>query len=310
MGEFSPNFFHPTFYSLNKMKKIIIGFLAIITLVFGTIWLLNHNAKFFYPKMTLSILQINSLGDDEAQLNINVNLKNRSPFSMDFDDFNFRITAKDKILAQTDTVIPISLKRFKSSNFKVPFKIQLADIKRIAAEMDKAGKDSCWYSFDLEIINKKTLFLPDTIFIQSKEKLPTYHVPEVKLARMEPIKIRAEGGPKFRLHLTIDNKNLFPIEIKSPSYAVTFEGDDVLLQGNYPKTLFVPGKTSLAVPIAVQMDKKTILAHAGKLLFKKDELDVALIFKGDLVTNSKFIDGCTLVIKVNGDFKELTNRDR
>ncbi|AWW00389.1 LEA type 2 family protein [Arcticibacterium luteifluviistationis] len=288
------------------MKKLYALFFAAFILL-TAFWALYKFSGVFLPKMTLTVLQINRIGADNATLKIRVDLKNRSALSINLKDVNFKINAGGETLVETDTVVPVSMKAFKSSSFTVPVNLKLSQIKNLNYQKELQKQDSCLYSLMLEVVNEPSFFLPDTLFIKTEEKLPLYHLPEVVLTNMEPVKIFGSEGPKYNLTLLIKNKNLVPLVIKDPEYAVTFEGEDVLIEGFYGKDLVVPAKSSKTFLLPVQMDKETIIKHASKLIFNKSELDVNLIFKGNLQTNSEYIDGCNLVVKVKGNFKELVN---
>ena len=269
----------------------------------GGFFVFSKLSTVFYPKMTLSILQINQIGSAEANLDIQVSLKNRSPLAIDFDSFSFFVSAGNKSLIKTDTAIPLSLKSFRTTRFKLPVKLNVHNIKSLS---NGSSEDSLEYHFGLCLTNKENFLLPDTINIRSSEVLPVYHLPKVSLTKIEPIKILKKGGPTFYLHLQIRNNNLTPLEVKQPKYSATFAGKDVLLKGQYPKDLYIKPKSTKYLKIPVQMAKKTILGHVGKLLFNKDELDVSLVFEGNIVTQTEYIDGCHLRVVIKGDFKELT----
>lgn len=303
MGELSLIFFYTsiTFY---VMKKLYI-FLLVALLILATFWGLYKFSGVFTPKMSLSILQINRIGGDEATLKVKVDLKNRSPLSVKFKDINLRIKANAETLVETDTVIPVAMKAFKSTSFTVPITLNLSEIKSLNYQKTLQKKDSCIYNFMLEVVNEPSFFLPDTVFVETEEKLPLYHLPEVMLTNMEPVKLLGSGGPKYNLTLLISNKNTMPLVIKNPRYAVKFEGNDVLIEGDYPEDLIVEPVSSKSFFVPVQMEKQTIIKHARKLLFNKEELDVKLIFKGNLQTNSNYIHGCNLVVQVKGSLKEL-----
>ncbi len=285
------------------MKTKIAILVALLVLLAGGYFAFSKLSNVFYPKMTLSILQINQIGSEEANLDVEVSLKNRSPLAIDFESFSFYVSAENKELVKTDTAIPLSLKSFRTTRFKLPVKLNVHNIKSLSEE---STKDSLEYHFGMCLTNKKNFLLPDTISINSSETLPVYYLPKVMLTKIEPIKILKKGGPTFYLHLQIRNNNASPLEVKQPKYSATFEGTDVLLAGQYPKDLYIKAKSTKYLKIPVQMEKKTILEHAGKLLFNKDELDVNLIFEGNMVTRSEYIDGCHLRVIIKGNFKELT----
>ncbi|WP_341225771.1 LEA type 2 family protein [uncultured Arcticibacterium sp.] len=286
------------------MKRLYIILIAAF-IVFAAFWGLYKFSGVFTPKMTLSVLQINRVGADEATLQVRVDLKNRSPLSVSFKDVNFRIKANAETLVETDTVIPVDMKAFKTTSFTVPITLKLSEIKALNYQKTLEKQDSCMYSFMLEVVNEPGFFLPDTLFIEKEEKLPLYHLPEVELANMEAVELLGSEGPRYNLTLLIKNKNKIPLVIKNPRYAVTFEGKDVLIEGTYPEDLVVKEASSKTFNLMVQMDRETIIKHASKLIFRKEELDVNLIFKGNLETNSTYIDGCNLVVKVKGNLKEL-----
>lgn len=288
---------------MKKLYTILIS-LLIIT---ASLWSVYRFSGLFSPKMTLSVLQINRIGADEASLKVKVDLKNRSPLSVSFKDINFRVKADGQTLIETDTVVPVSMKSFKTSSFIVPVNVKLSQIKSLNIEKTKEKQDSCIYHFRLEVINEPSFFLPDTFFINTEEKLPLYQLPEVVLTKMEPIEYLAPAGPRYNLTLKVKNKNLVPLVILDPQYMVTFEGEDVLIEGTYPKDLVVPPKSDKILVLPVQMKKETIFKHVNKIIFNKEELGVNLIFKGNIKTKSQYIEDCNLVVKVNGSLKELIN---
>lgn len=286
------------------MKKGILFGLIVLVLLGAGLWFYAHQANWFYPRVTFSIVQINSIGAADAEMTVKVDIKNRAPFSMRFEHVDFIISADSTVLLETFGHVPVHLKSLEKTTFEVPVKVHLAGIKETAR---RHYKDSTNYRFQALFINQKGSFFPDSLQISTSELMPTYHLPRVSLSSMEKDKLLAKGGPTFFLDLLIENRNAFPLEIKDPSYAVIFEDNEVLFEGHYPEALFVQPRKTKTARIHVQMDKDTLLKHTGKLLFNKQELDVKLIFKGRVITRNQYIDGCNVTILVKGDMKQLMN---
>jgi LEA14-like dessication related protein len=283
------------------MRKVYVmsGFLIVI-LIAG-LWFWDQKKHFFHPKVTFSILQVRDVSSSIANLRVN----NQIPFRLNFDHIDFRILANDHTLLETNGKSSLKINAFGKSSFEMPVKVHLDDIKRIAG---KSKNDSTEYLFKAMLIRKGSLFLPDSLEIVTQQRLPTFHLPQVSLVKIQRDKLLKKGGPTFFLDVLIENKNNTPMEILDASYAVLFEDKEVLFEGVYPHKVYVEPKSSKQVQLHVQMDKNTILKHTGKLLFNKKELEVRIVFKGLLATSNPYIDGCNVTIIIKGDFKELTSK--
>ncbi len=287
------------------MKKILIASLIVLTAVIITGVYLYQQRHMFYPKVTFSIVHIRQIEAADAEMLVRVQLNNRAPFSLQFNHLNFQVKADDRVLLETMGKIPLHLKKRSVSDFEVPVKIHLEDIKKVVKTEEG---DSTLYTFEAQLIDPGFAFLPDTVKISSSDNLPTYKLPKVTMTSLEKDELLAKGGPTFFLHLLIENRNRFPLEVQNPTYAVFLQEKELLFDGEYSKILVVDPLTSKAVKLQVQFDRDILLKNSGKLLFNKDELDLRIVFNGKLLTRNPYIDGCDITILIKGSLKEFLNK--
>ena len=261
----------------------------------------DSNKRFLLPRVELSKIEISSITSEKMEMTANILIKNEIPISFKVDSLQYRILINGREVMKDHYKKSIDLKSSDTSLISLPITIFSHDLASVLKSNERENNDSVEYSFKVSFFT--SLIFRKHFNIDIEKYLPLVYIPEIKTNHIE-IKSLNFSRADIQLHLSIENRNVFPIKAKDIAYQLSIE-DNQLIKGTIPGLTDIKAKsnTELTIPFTVS------IKEAGKTFFEllKKGSDVKyklhLLFRIDsdenLVKNSK------VVIESAGSLKSI-----
>ena len=261
------------------------------------------------PRVELSRFDFRNITDDEITMNMYILLDNPLPIALKGTnvDYSFYINDQELVTEKYEKVVEVLAE--DSTTIALPAKLAAKKMTAVLEDLDKRGVDSANYrlriSFDMNvpILGEKKIRFDRT------QRLPTYHIPEFKVEKINLGKFGFKETDVAAKVLII-NKNKFPYNITDTHYTITINGKQVI-EGDQPEPILIAkeSKTPVVFPLTVEVGKA--IGLLPKVLFDKKDTPVEIVFRCKVLDKNKdpTFQKSKFVTTVKGTLAEFMGKD-
>ncbi len=279
--------------------------LGLVVLLFFYIY---HKKEKWTPEIDILVLKINNINEENAQLILRLKVKNNLPFSFNSDGFYFEISNRNRVLAHTIQTEKIHIAGNRLNKIEFPMYLNRSAIIRSAQNLTLSNNDSIQYTFKLQLYNPKSFYVPDSVTIVSVQKLPTFKFPEIVFEGVETKHLLSRKKRNITVNIRVRNFSNSPIEIVNPQLSVSLNKEKEVISSKYIRRLIIPARSDKVYPIEVKLLAKSLMAHGGKILFRKEDVFLEIELTANLQTNNDLINNCKIRTSIKGDLKSFLTK--
>jgi LEA14-like dessication related protein len=243
------------------------------------------------PRLELSGLEITSLTSQKTDMMVKVDIKNQLPLSFTVASLQYRILINSTEILKNQYKKSISLKRNASSLITLPITIFNDSLSSVSEVNERGNSDTVEFHFQASFLTH--ILFKKRFNIDIKTSVHKIYIPEIKLENFDMDSLNFTRAV-VKLLVSINNRNLFPLNADSIAYEVSIE-DNQWIKGRIPGSTDIPAKsvTNLTIPITISFKEVTktlfdLLTKGNKVRYK---LHLTLRIESDnkMITNSKVI---------------------
>lgn len=294
-----------------KRSLLVVLFLCIAVLAIFFLWRYigfvrdkDPNKTFLLPRLELSRFEITSMTPERTELTVHVLIKNNVPFSFTADSLQYQIFISEHKVIQDRYKKSITLNGIDSSRIALPITIFNHTLDSTIEAAEQEGIDSVEYRFHGSFF--LNFFLKRKWTIDIKRLLPLIHIPTVTAEHIEISSVGLSGAA-IQLLVSIENKNIFPLQARDIAYEVSIE-DNKWIKGVMPGLTDIHEKsvTDLSIPIKVSFKE------VGKTLFdvllKGSNVRYKLRLTFRVESESDMVKNSNVILETAGSVKSLINK--
>ena len=282
------------------VKKILLGllilFLALITGFFTWRYMSYVLDKdpyktFLLPRVELTVLEITSLTAEKIDMNTRLLIDNQLPFSCTADSLQYSISIDSVEILRSRYKKSITLERNDSSWIALPLTILMQDLKEVILVNERKNIDSVEYH--LEVSFYTNILFRKKYKIDIKRTLPLFYLPEVSIDHIEVDSLNFSRAA-IEVVLSINNKNVFPIQSKNIAYKLAIE-DNEWIEGIIPGLTDIKSQDVTEVRVPMRISFKEVskslfhILKKGRSVKYKLHLTLRIESENNMVKNSKVI---------------------
>jgi len=295
-------------YSIMKKVILICLLLVLFTVAGFFAWLYiryagdpDPNKSFLLPKVAMSVIEVNSLSAEKADLSVGVLIKNQLPITIKADSFQYQLYINDAEIIKTRYKKTILLEANDSSWITLPVTVLKHDVDSVIKANEKRGIDSVEYKLN-------ATFVTDLIFkkkfsVSVKRFLPLIHIPDLKVNRVEIDSLNFKRAA-VTLDVDIRNDNVFDIKVKDYSYEAQIE-DHEWIKGTIKGITDIKAKATTGIEIPMTISLKEVGKTIGKLLRKGKNVNYKLTLKFQMESDVDMLKHSKAIVKSSGSVKSL-----
>lgn len=234
------------------------------------------------PRLEMSTMEITNIDDDQITMNLKMLVDNPLPVGFKANKLRYTVYMADTPIMEELYEKPIDVESGDSTLITLPAKLLIKKLNTVLKTLDRKNIDSTTYgvraAFDLDVP-----ILGERTFTQSFQKrLPTFYVPEVKVADIDFGKLGLKQTD-VAAKVNITNKNAFPFSFKDSHYTVTIDGKQIA-EGDQPEPIVIKAQATTPVVYPVTMKPGKTLGLLPKMLFDKKDTPFLVTFRCKLVS--------------------------
>jgi LEA14-like dessication related protein len=290
------------------MKKTIPWLLLLAGLLAGGIWLYRGLTKpagtegSLKPELGVAAVRVTDLDAERIKMDVGLKLSNPTPVELNTSRVDYRILIDSVPVIESSYRQPIRIASSDSTVVQVPMEVLREPLGKILKRFKEQGIDSAQYRLEATIFADVPIAGEREFNLEKSARLPAFQLPDMKI---EDVKIGKLGLKESSLDVTIRlfNPNVFPIKIKNAQYTIRV-GEESEIEGQLQELVNVPAKGS--APIATHTDVEKGGKLALKFLFDKKDTPFRLDYRGELLTDSEYLEDSRIALRVEGTLDELT----
>jgi LEA14-like dessication related protein len=282
------------------IKKTILTLILLFIVVLGLFLICrylgyardkNPYKTFLLPRLELSEIDITSLTSEKTEMKAKMLIENHIPISFTADSLQYKIFINGTEVMNDQYEKSITLKGNDTSSISLPITIFNRSIISVLNVNEQKNIDSAEFSFHITFFTH--IPFKKHFDIEIKKFLPLIYIPEAKLDHME-ISSLSFSGAVVKLLISINNRNVFPLNAKNIAYEFSIEGNQ-WINGTIPGIMDIRSKNITAVTIPIKVSFKEVGKTLFDLLTKGNNVKYALhlTFRNelgnDMMKNSKVI---------------------
>jgi LEA14-like dessication related protein len=279
--------------------------LALVVVAIIVVWFASGRKVEVDQKPMLSVAAVSISNIDEHKINMNTKmvLKNPLPLELKTKKLEYELFINDKSVIKSTYTKPLTIKSNDSSAIEMPMEILAKPLAGVLKELENQKADSADYKLkatvqlDLPVAGKTNFDFDDT------RRLPAFRLPKVHPKDLDVKKLRWKESV-LSMEVEIENPNLFPFKMEDVAYDVTL-GKDIAMNGTIKGFTNVPAKSTVIVPLELEIKNKQMGKLMWKTLFDKDDTPFATDFVCKIVSDSEMINNSKMVMRTTGKLGDL-----
>lgn len=291
---------------LKRFFLFLAGALLLTILIVGGI-------AFFKPSILIEVLnpdinakihRLNTMNEQTASLDVELTLQNKTPIPLNVKDIYFVVNMDGKQIIKSAKPFAIKIKPFAKSKIILPTEMQLAELKKTAAEFNPAAPDSAKYTVAIHYNMTTFLGIGDSSTVVQQFYHQKMGLPGARIRNVEVIESTLKKQ-RIRVNLDLVNPNPNEIRMKNPRFTVDFNHKKDFIKGSLGKTMILKASALTPKSIEVEIENSKIFNIIGGIIGKGGKLPLKLAFYGNLVSDSDILKECEVKLEVEGDLKSL-----
>lgn len=293
------------------MKKSTPWLLVIVAiLAAGGFWLYRGLSKpagtegSLKPKLGIAAVRVTDLDAERINLDVGVTLSNPFPVELSTSRIDYRILIDSVPVIESSYRQPLRIASSDSTTVQIPMEVLRTPLGKLLKRFKDQGIDSAQYRLEATLFADVPVAGEREFNLERTARLPAFQLPDMKI---EDVKIGKLGLNESSLDVTIrlTNSNVFPIKIKNAQYTIRV-GEDSEIEGRLQEIVHVPAKSSASIATHTDVEKGGKLAL--KFLFDKKNTPFRLDYRGELLTDSEYIQDSRIALRVEGMLDELMKK--
>ncbi len=260
------------------------------------------------PRVEMSRFEYTDISDNAISITMHLLIDNPLPVSFKARNLDYSIYINGQEVIKDSYAKAIQLKSKDSTTIALPAKINAKKLTAVLEDLEQRGVDSTSYrirttfNLDVPILGERTFTIDQT------RRLPTYHIPQVKVDDIDFGKLSLKAMD-VAAKVIIINKNKFQYSITDTHYTITINGKQIA-EGDQAEPILIKKEATTPVIFPVTVKPGQALGLLPKALFDKSDTPFEIAFRCKILDknndpmfqNSKF---ATTIRGTLADLKKL-----
>lgn len=237
------------------------------------------------PRVEVSHIEYTDISDDMISVTAYMLIDNPLPVSFKARDLDYSVQINGEEVIRDSYRKAIALKSKDSSTLALPAKLKATRLIAILKDLERRGVDSTNYriratfNLDVPILGERTFTIDQT------RRLPTYHIPQVKVDDIDFGKLSLKAMD-IAAKVTVVNKNKFSYAITDTHYTITIDGKQIA-EGEQPDPILIGKQSATPIVLPVTVKPGQALGLLPKALFDKKDTPFNIAFRCKLLDKNK-----------------------
>lgn len=260
------------------------------------------------PHVSVKEIRVHDIGDDRIAMTAKMMVSNPLLIELNADSLAYEFFIDSIKVMESRFVKRISIKSMDSAMIVLPLDVDRSRLNAVFNRFERNNSDSADYTLKTKLYLEVPVAGEKTFVKDQTRRGPAFR----------PLKVRTDDRriEKFgfkhsevNVSLIVENPNVFEIGVKDIDYGLTI-GKDLHMTGNLHKTTQIPSRSTITLPLEMDVRTKNIGRLAWQVLFEKKHTPFKILLKCKIATDNDVFKDTRLTITRDGRLDELKNSDR
>ena len=297
---------------MRRSKNWLWAFAAVaLALLILFIWqkdiFLNYGKKGgSKPHISVKEIRVHDIGDDRIAMTARVMVSNPLLIQLNADSLVYALYIDSVPVMESRFVKRVSIKSLDSTMIVLPLDVDRSRLNTVFARFERNDSDSADYVLktklylDVPVAGNKTFEKNET------RRGPAFRPLKVKTNHRKIEKFGLKHS-EVSVSLILENPNAFEIGVKDVDYDLTV-GQDLHMRGDLHKTTLIGPRSTISLPLEMDVHTKNITRLAWQVLFEKSHTPFEIQLKCKIATDNDVFKDTRLNVKRSGRLDDLDNQ--
>lgn len=278
---------------------------ALLTVI---IWqrsiLLNYGKKGgSKPHISVKEIRVHDIGDDRISMTAKMMVSNPLLIELNADSLTYELFIDSIKVMESEYVKRISIRSMDSAMITLPLDVDRSRLAAVFSRFERNDSDSASYTLKAKLYLEVPVAGEKVFEKNETRRGPAFRPLKVKT---EDRKIEKFGFKHSEVNVTLilENPNLFEIGVKDVDYDLKI-GKDLHMRGNLDKTTQISPRSTITLPLEMDVRTKNIGRLAWQVLFEKKHTPFQIRFKCKIATDNDVFKDTQLSITREGRLDDL-----
>lgn len=265
-------------------------------IIIGTLFLWQRSIILQYgkeggekPHLSVKEIKVHDVGENEVSMTAKVMVSNPLLIKLDADRLQYSLFIDSTKILETDFVKPVSINALDSIMLEVPMVVLRKKLVAVMDRFDRNVTDSANYTLRAKLFFRLPVAGVKSYVVNQTQRGPAFRMLNLK---SEDIDIETFGfrHSDVSMSLRVENPNLFPLTVSNVIYELII-GKDFRLDGKVNNVTTIPARSSITLPLKMDVHTKNIPRLSWQVLFEKKHTPFRINLRCKIVsTDDRFKD--------------------
>lgn len=284
---------------------------VIVAMVILFVWqkdiLVNYGKKGgSRPHISVKEIRVHDIGDDRIAMTARVMVSNPLLIELNADSLLYALFIDSIEVMKSKFVKRVSIKSLDSAVIVLPLDVDRSRLNAVFARFERNHSDSADYVLKTKLYLDVPVAGNKTFEKNEARRGPAFRPLKVMTDHRKIEKFGLKHS-EVSVSLIVENPNAFEIGVKDVDYDLAV-GQDLHMRGDLHKTTLIAARSTISLPLEMDVHTKNITRLAWQVLFEKKHTPFEIQLSCKIATDNDVFKDTRLNIKRSGRLNELDNQ--